>query len=89
MFDEDPVTFDRAALVAIYNATGGPSWQNSQNWVSDRPIGEWWGVVAHKGRVTHLRLRYLRNRLTAPLPDEACNLKYLIEPDLTVWCSTR
>ena len=32
---------DKAALVALYNATDGPNWQNNRNWLSDRPIGEW------------------------------------------------
>ena len=29
---------DRAALVALYNATGGPNWVNSENWLSDAPL---------------------------------------------------
>ena len=34
----------RGVLVAIYNATGGANWTNNTNWLSDRPIGEWYGV---------------------------------------------
>ena len=30
---------DREALVAFYNATDG------ENWLSDAPLGEWWGVT--------------------------------------------
>ena len=53
-----PVTStDRDALVALYNATGGPNWRDQTNWLSDRPIGEWYGVTTNaSGRVTHLRL---------------------------------
>ena len=32
---------DREALVALYNATGGPNWDSSGNWLRDVPIGEW------------------------------------------------
>ena len=36
---------DRAALEALYNATDGPNWRNSVNWLSDdAPIGTWFGV---------------------------------------------
>ena len=35
---------DRAALGELYNATGGASWTNNTNWLSDRPIREWYGV---------------------------------------------
>ena len=39
------VASDRAALVALYNATGGASWRFSTNWLSDRPLGAWHGVT--------------------------------------------
>ena len=46
---------DREALVALYNATGGPNWDNNRNWLSDVPISEWSGVTADgNGRVTEL-----------------------------------
>ena len=44
---------DRAALVALYNATDGPNWTNNHNWLSEAPIGEWYGVTTDDdGRVT-------------------------------------
>ena len=39
------LTTDRAALVAFYNATGGPHWRNNSNWLSEAPIGEWQGIT--------------------------------------------
>ena len=33
---------DRAALVALYNATDGPNWVDNTNWLTDAPLG---GVV--------------------------------------------
>ena len=34
---------DRAALVALYDSTGGDNWKNNANWKSDKPLGEWYG----------------------------------------------
>ena len=49
---------DRAALVALYNATGGPNWRRNNNWLSDVPISEWEDVGTDgNGRVTVLWLR--------------------------------
>ncbi|MDE0073447.1 MAG: Ig-like domain-containing protein [Gammaproteobacteria bacterium] len=64
---------DRAALVALYNATGGATWTNSENWLTDQPIGTWRGVVTDvEGRVTSLNLQV--NGLVGPLPDELRHL---------------
>ena len=44
---------DRAALDALYDATGGPDWTDSTNWKTSAPIGEWFGVTTDAaGRVT-------------------------------------
>ena len=49
---------DRAALVALYNATNGANWTNKTNWLSDRPLGEWQGVTTDvNGRVTQLTIQ--------------------------------
>ena len=48
---------DREALVALYEATDGPNWTNSENWLTDAPLVEWHGVrVDREGRVTRLEL---------------------------------
>ncbi len=48
---------DRAALVALYQATDGPNWTDNTNWLSDRPLYEWQGVETDaNGRVTWLSL---------------------------------
>ena len=60
---------DRAALEALYDATGGPGWTDSTNWKTSAPIGEWFGVTtAAAGRVTGLNLR--GNDLTGSIPAE-------------------
>ena len=61
-------TTDRGALIALYHATNGDNWKNSNNWLTNAPLNSWYGVTAdHNGRVHTLTLS--RNRLTGPLPD--------------------
>ena len=55
---------DREALVALYNATGGPNWNDNNNWLSDVP--EWEGVADGNGRVTELYLE--GNQVTGEIP---------------------
>ena len=72
---------DRAALVALYNATDGANWRNSTNWLSGRPIREWHDVVNDvDGRVTGLWLDY--NGLTGTIPAELSSLSNLERLDL-------
>ena len=48
---------ERAALIALYEATDGPNWVASQNWLTDAPLGEWHGVETDgSGRVVALNL---------------------------------
>ena len=85
---------DRAALVALYHATNGPNWVNSENWLTDAPLGEWYGVrtdAPGSGRVTGLFLhgRFVRDSggwvshgLSGALPSEIGNLNELLELEL-------
>ena len=67
---------DRAALIALYNATDGENWDKSDNWLSEQSIGRWHGVrTDHNGRVTALRLS--RNELSGEIPAELGNLSNL------------
>ena len=67
---------DKAALVALYNATNGPNWGSNRNWLSDRPIGEWSRVSTDgDGRVTGLWLD--GNQLSGSIPSELGNLANL------------
>ena len=70
------VTADRAALVALYNATDGPNWVNNTNWLSDEPLREWHGVqIGQAGRVANVLL--YENNLNGELPQELGNLSAL------------
>ena len=66
---------DRAALVAFYNATDGDNWANNANWLSDAPLGDWYGVDTVDGRVTGLMLE--ENRLRGTIPAGLGNLANL------------
>jgi hypothetical protein len=44
------------ALIAFYNATNGPGWTNSTNWLIDPTVGNWFGVTVAGGHVTALDL---------------------------------
>ena len=74
------VASDRAALVALYNATEGGSWITRTNWLSGRPLDEWHGVTTDSdGRVTALNLS--SNSLYGALPaalGDLTNLRTLI-----------
>ena len=76
---------DRAALVALYNATGGANWRNNGNWLSNAPMGEWHGVTTDSdGRVTDLHL--IDNQLTGAIPAE---LGYLTKLELLALIDNR
>ena len=73
---------DRAALVALYEATGGPNWVNSENWLTDAPLGDWYGVITDgQGRVFALELS--ENGLTGPIPPELGKLANLTSLQLS------
>ena len=67
---------DRTVLVALYNATDGPNWEDNTNWLSDTPIGEWHGVsVNSNGRVIGLNL--FDNSSSGEIPPELGSLTAL------------
>ena len=75
-----PYYSDEDVLIALYHATGGPNWNNNQNWLSDEPVRKWYGVRFHEGRVAELRLP--DNGLTGEIPPELQDFERLIGLDL-------
>ena len=64
---------DREVLVTLYHATDGPYWQNNKNWLSDVPVGEWYGVTTDaNGRIIYLNSH--GNQLRGEIPRELGNL---------------
>ena len=76
-----PVSKDEAALAAFYEAMGGSRWSNNENWLSARPVGDWYGVTSDsEGRVLELVLD--RNGLSGVLPPELGDLDELVRLEL-------
>ena len=81
---------DRAALVALYEATDGPNWVNSENWLTDAPLREWYGVDTDgSGQVVRLDLSgtwegRIPHGLTGPIPPELGKLSNLTTLDLGI-----
>ena len=65
---------DREALIAFYNATGGPNWTNNTDWLNSTPPEIWHGVTTENihDRVTEVDL--IENNLAGVIPPEIGNL---------------
>ncbi len=86
---------ERAALRALFDALGGSGWSHSNNWLTDTPLGDWYGVeVDSQGRVIGLRMAVwvdtedggrekLGNGLTGVIPPELGSLPHLRVLDLS------
>ncbi len=79
MADPDP---ERTALRAIYREANGDGWTNSDNWCTEKPLGEWYGVATDDdGHVVELRLP--QNNLRGAIAHEIAKLKHLRILDLS------
>ena len=88
------VLSDREALVALYNATDGQNWVNNENWLTEAPLGEWYGVTTDaSGRVVRLVLagrwddevrNYVSFGLQGRIPPELGDLTHLESLDLRI-----
>ncbi len=66
---QDPQAAEKAALVALYEATDGPNWEIATNWLSNLPLSEWHGVTTNTdGQVVELHLEF--NNLAGVVPPE-------------------
>ncbi len=73
-----PDAVERAALVALYNATGGPNWTDNTDWLQGNSIADiqtWYGVTVADGDVVAIDLA--GNQLSGNLPSELGNLAAL------------
>ncbi len=78
----DYEAIDRAALIDFYKATDGDNWTNNENWCSDKPLKEWYGIKTNdKNRVTTINLFNLSNpdNLKGYIPESIGNLTALKE----------
>ncbi len=76
----------RDVLAALYEATDGPNWIRADNWMTDAPLWEWYGVYTDRsGRVRNLWIH--DNNLRGRIPPELGELAglgwlYLDDNDL-------
>ena len=71
-----PETPDRDMLVTFYNTTGGPEWGRNGNWLSNKGVNTWYGIVTdEEGYVTEITL--VENNLAGPIPPELGSLTRL------------
>ncbi len=79
---EDPYSGtrnDSLSLVALYNATGGDTWNQNANWLTG-PLDSWENVTVENGRVVGLNFGW-NNNMVGTLPADIGNLtaiKWLI-----------
>ena len=67
---------DLGPLIALYNSTNGHNWRDNDNWLSDRPLYEWFGLrINTDGRVIEIDLS--DNGLVGSLPPELGDLAQL------------
>ena len=76
-----PQPDQRAALVALYNATGGAGWTKNTGWLSDRHPCTWYGVTCNGDVVTQLRLS--QNSLSGTMPSQLGELGALTALELS------
>lgn len=68
---------DSLVLVALYNATDGPNWNNNENWLSG-PVNSWFGISSLSSNgcnITGIQLE--NNNLNGSLPSEITSLSFL------------
>ncbi len=73
---------DRAALMALYDTTGGDNWTDNTNWGTDEDLDDWYGVWTDSdGRVEQLVIR--DNGLSGRIPAALAGLSALGRLDLS------
>jgi len=64
---------NRKILEKIYYSTGGDSWTNNTNWLSDRPFNEWYGLETVGNDIKKIYLN--SNNLSGKIPKEVGSLE--------------
>ncbi len=68
---------ERTALIALYNATDGPNWNNNTNWNTASTVDTWYGITVVGSHVTAIDIQ--GNNLTGMIPAEISDLQWLQE----------
>ena len=82
VFHPGSAATDRAALMVLYNSTGGSGWTNKDDWDSAQGLGMWFGVAVNgSGRVVGLDLA--DNNLRGTVRAQLATLTELTSLDLS------
>ena len=66
---------EREALISFYKATGGDNWTRNDNWCSDKPVSEWYGISMNGDFVTSIALN--SNNLVGEIDEVLSNVTKL------------
>ena len=73
------LALEREALIAIYNALDGDNWTNNDNWCSDKPVSEWYGVGVNELGYINSLVFPESNGVKGAVPEDIGSLIYLEE----------
>lgn len=62
----------RDVLIAIYESTDGDHWYNNTNWLSDKPIEEWFGIVPNNREQIQYSIILPNNNLNGTIDISEC-----------------
>lgn len=66
---------EKAALTDFFNKANGNGWTRKDNWCSDKPLSEWFGITVENGKITGIALE--NNNLTGTISAEIEKLRRL------------
>jgi len=72
---------DSLTVVSFYNSTNGEDWINNNNWLSDKPLNDWYGLTVNDSNIIKIEIK--RNNLTGSLPENFGRLNKLTNLDLS------
>jgi Leucine-rich repeat (LRR) protein len=64
---------EREILEIFYYATNCPNWHKNTNWLTDKPLSEWYGIEIHENSNSKFivkRIKFFLNNLTGEIPKE-------------------
>ena len=72
----NPSLINRCALIDLYEATNGDNWNRNDNWLTDAPLGNWFGITANRDGVV-VEFEVDENNLEGEMPSEIAHLTKL------------